>query len=252
MKQYEAVIATLERIGGIATLARLNQEVFKIEDCKWNTKTPFASIRRIVQDRPEIFKVRPGLWALESQRKRLESEGVIANSAANNGSSEETFSHGYYQGLLIEIGRMLNKYTYVPPQDAHRMCLHEKLGNMTSIKSIPNFSYSQLTHKSQSVDVIWFQDCHPNDGILMPHTFFEVEHTTDIQNSLLKFQELRWFSARMLIVADEKRHREYETKLRYSAFNELRKNNRVSFMSYEDVVRQYNVLANNPNLSLII
>ena len=61
MKQYEAVITTLEKLGGQATLGELNQEVMKIKECEWNTKTPFASIRRIVQERPEIFKVRPGL-----------------------------------------------------------------------------------------------------------------------------------------------------------------------------------------------
>ena len=65
MKQYEAVIDTLKRLGGCATFGQLNQEVFKIKDCIWNTKTPFASIRRIVQDRKEIFRIRPGLWALE-------------------------------------------------------------------------------------------------------------------------------------------------------------------------------------------
>ena len=66
MKQYEAVIETLKRLGGCATFGQLNQEVFKIEDCTWNTKTPFASIRRIVQDRKEIFRIRPGLWAPRS------------------------------------------------------------------------------------------------------------------------------------------------------------------------------------------
>lgn len=75
MKQYEAVIETLKRLGGCATFGQLNQEVFKIEDCTWNTKTPFASIRRIVQDRKEIFRIRPGLWALEEYRSLL-ADGV--------------------------------------------------------------------------------------------------------------------------------------------------------------------------------
>lgn len=48
MNQNEAVILTLEKLGGIATLGQLNQEVFKITEYKWKTKTPFASIRRIV------------------------------------------------------------------------------------------------------------------------------------------------------------------------------------------------------------
>jgi hypothetical protein len=57
MKQHEAVIIALEKLGGQATLADLYRETMKVEGCKWETKTPFASIRRIVQQRPEIFKV---------------------------------------------------------------------------------------------------------------------------------------------------------------------------------------------------
>ena len=61
MKQNEAVILTLEKLGGVATLGQLNQEVFKISDCEWKTKTPFASIRRIVQLDKNIYKIKPGL-----------------------------------------------------------------------------------------------------------------------------------------------------------------------------------------------
>lgn len=48
MKQNEAVILALENLGGLATLGQLYQETMKIENCTWKTKTPFASIRRIV------------------------------------------------------------------------------------------------------------------------------------------------------------------------------------------------------------
>lgn len=50
MKQHEAVIKIMEESGGYATLGYLNQEVLKVPDVIWNTKTPFASIRRIVQN----------------------------------------------------------------------------------------------------------------------------------------------------------------------------------------------------------
>lgn len=49
MTQAQAVIETIEALGGIATLNQINQNIFKIKDCVWKTKTPFASIRRIVQ-----------------------------------------------------------------------------------------------------------------------------------------------------------------------------------------------------------
>ena len=58
MKQYEAVIKVMESKGGYATLGSLNQEVLKIKECEWKTKTPFASIRRIVQDKKLFFKIR--------------------------------------------------------------------------------------------------------------------------------------------------------------------------------------------------
>ena len=68
MKQYEAVIETLDKLGGVATLGELNREVFKISDCEWKTKTPFASIRRIVQQTKGIYKIKPGLYGLEKYR----------------------------------------------------------------------------------------------------------------------------------------------------------------------------------------
>ena len=77
MKQYEAVIETLDKLGGVATLGDLNSEVFKIQECEWKTKTPFASIRRIVQQTKGIYKIKPGLYGLEKYRKQNEERGII-------------------------------------------------------------------------------------------------------------------------------------------------------------------------------
>lgn len=104
MTQREAVIKTLERLGGIATLGTLYQEVFKITECIWKTKTPFASIRQIVQLAPEIYKIKPGLWALESHRKELESNGIFEQTEKNKESAEvKNFNHSYYQRLLLTM-----------------------------------------------------------------------------------------------------------------------------------------------------
>ena len=56
MKQHEAVIQVMKENGGFATLGYLYQNVLKIKDCIWETKTPFATIRRIVQDDRFFFK----------------------------------------------------------------------------------------------------------------------------------------------------------------------------------------------------
>ena len=71
MKQYEAVIEVMKSSGGYATLGNLYQKVFNIENVNWGTKTPFASIRRIVQDERFFFKIKPGLWALKEEKEKV-------------------------------------------------------------------------------------------------------------------------------------------------------------------------------------
>lgn len=76
MAQAQAVIETIDKLGGIATLNQINQHVFKVEGCVWRTKTPFASVQRIVQQTKGIYKIKPGLYALEAYRKQLEQDGI--------------------------------------------------------------------------------------------------------------------------------------------------------------------------------
>jgi len=102
MKQHEAVVEVMKENGGYATLSHLYKHVFARTNCNRNTKTPFASIRRIVQDGRFFYKIKPGLWALKSHRdavthRLFESENPSAKKV-------EEFDHSYYQGLLIELG----------------------------------------------------------------------------------------------------------------------------------------------------
>jgi len=225
MKQHEAVISTLEKLGGQATLAELYQHVMEIRDCEWITKTPFASIRRIVQLRPEIFKVRPGLWALRSYQKKLGLEEQDKTEGA------KADSHYYYQGMLAIIGNLRGYKTFMPNQDKNRLFVNQPLRLVRSLNDIPQFSYKNIVARSQTVDIIWFNERQ------MPHTFFEVEHSTDIQNSLLKFYDLQDLYSQMVIVANKKRDREFDGKVSFGAFQSIK--GRVKFLSYDMLVKQY-------------
>ena len=229
MKQHDAVILTLERLGGQATLAELYREVMQIKECNWGTKTPFASIRRIVQQRPEIFKVRPGLWALRSYQDKL---GLMEYSEAKDISPELIEqNHSYYQGILVSLGNLRGFSTYVPNQDKNKLFVKKPLKAIRSLQALPAFSHDFLVRRSGTIDVIWF------NNRLMPDSFFEVEHSTDIQNSLLKFHELQDFYARMIIVADENRQSEYKQKVSRSFLAGIQ--GRVKFLSYNTLVRQF-------------
>jgi len=225
MKQHEAVILTLEKLGGQATLGQLYQEVMKIQVCKWGTKTPFASIRRIVQKRPEIFKVKPGLWALKSYQQRLSLEEYNPNVD----KKEQT--HAYFQGLIASIGNFRMFQTYIPNQDKNKLFIIEPLEKIRSLQVLPTFSFTEIIKRSSTIDVIWFNQRS------MPHSFFEVEHNTDMHNALLKFFDLQDFNSRMIIVADEHRRREFDSKMKMKAFDEI--SSRVKFLGYVSLVRQY-------------
>lgn len=248
MKQYEAVIETLERLGGVATLGELNSEVFKIKECEWNTKTPFASIRRIVRHTNGIYRIKPGLYALEKYRKKLESQGIMVETEKNKDSEEYIkFNHTYYQGILLIIGQYYEMDTFVPFQDKNKKFYNGRtLQELSSLNTLPAYSYPQLVKRSSTIDTIWFNNRK------MPHSFFEIEHSTDIQNSLLKFNDLQDFHTRMIIVADQKRKTEFESKMELHAFDELRENKRVSFFSYENLIKQYEIELEKQALEFII
>ena len=156
MKQHEAVIKVMEKNGGYATLAHLYQNVLKVRGCEWKTKTPFASMRRIVQERQEFFKIKPGLWALKGYEDRL-PEGMIPEKSDRKESDK--FNHTYFQGLLVEIGRLNNFDTFVPAQDKNKKFLGKyKLGELANINDIYKFGYDRFISKARTIDVIWFNE----------------------------------------------------------------------------------------------
>jgi hypothetical protein len=232
MKQYEAVILAIEKLSGIGTLGQLYEEVFKFSDCKWGTKTPFATIRRIVQKRPEIFKIKPGLYGLTSKRSELEAKGLTAQNEKNQDSDEiKRSDHSYYQGLLLILGKLKGFDSWSPNQDKKQYFLNTQLITLRTLQAIPNFSYPHFIRRSQTIDVIWFNQRQ------MPSRCFEVEHSTDIQNSLLKYNDLQDFNTRMFIVSSSKRKIEFENKIHYSSFQDIAK--RVAFLSFDWLVKEY-------------
>ena len=226
--QAQQVIDTLRKIGGYATLG----DLYHLVDTKsWATKTPNESIRRIGQQSGEIFKIQPGLWALEECREEVMRKFDIEPQEEK---SVERFTHGYYQGLIIEIGNMKHYTTYVPAQDQNRKFIEKPLKDICSTIHIPAFSYKELTDRARTVDVIWFNERN------MPDTFFEVEHSTDIQNSITKFCDLQDFNSRFLIVAPQNRKEQFDKVISRTAFKDVKK--RVSFSSYESIYRQYELM----------
>lgn len=224
MKQHEAVLLVMKQNGGYATLGQLYQTAPKIPGCTWGTKTPFATIRRIVQEHDEFFKIRPGLWALTSEKEKV----LQLFSGEKTQAKEREYSHYFYQGIVAEVGNLKGYQTFVPAQDKNKPYAKQKLGDVTTLSKFYEFTYTEVLRKAQTIDVTWFNDRK------YPNSFFEIEHSTDIYNSLLKFVELQDFRTNFYIVADNRRKAEFDDKINMNAFTPIRPF--VKFRDYDSIL----------------
>lgn len=185
------------------------------------------------------------MYSLLKQKKQNELNGILEETSKNKESQEVLeFNHSYYQGLLLSIGNLKGYKTFAPNQDKNKKFLLKTLNEVRTLTALPSFSYQKFIQRSSTVDVIWFNERE------MPHSFFEVEHSTDIQNSILKFNDLQDFYSRMVIVADKSRKLEYENKIKYSSFKDVV--NRVGFLDYESLNKQYEQTIEQEKFSMIL
>ncbi|OQX74241.1 MAG: hypothetical protein B6D61_11785 [Bacteroidetes bacterium 4484_249] len=206
--------------GGFATLGFLNRNV---DVSEWKTKTPYASIRRIIQNDKLFFKIKPGLWALNDSKDFVLQKFKIQEK--NTKEEKDIFLHTYFQGLLVEIGKMKNYFTYIPPQDKSKLFLDKPLHLIANTTKIFDFTYNEIVKRAKTVDVVWFNERN------MPSSFFEVEHSTDIKNSLSKFDDLQDFYSKFYIVGSINRKDEFQSIVSRYTYKGIRK--RISFVDYE-------------------
>ena len=149
----------------------------------------------------------------------------------------EEFNHSFYQGLVVEIGNLRNYETFVPSQDKNKAFLSKKLSALSTIEQFHEFTYDHLLRSAKTVDVVWFNERR------FPDSFFEIEHSTDMQNSLIKFAEFQDFRIKLRIVADASRREEFQSKIAYEAFKPIC--SEVKFIDYQtlsDIHSKYSAL----------
>ena len=231
--QWMQVLSALKKLGGIATLSQLNRALLSPsgDAANWKTQTPEATIRRIVRNTPShIHPLKPGLYCLQELASKYEQEYSIPQEGDIPPGVEER-NHWYYQGLLVEIGKTWNYKTYVPAQDKNKTFGNQKLGDICDITRLPKFGYQNFLRRARTVDVIWF---NRRD---MPAKMFEIEMSTDMLNSLTKFNELRDFYTQLKIVAPARRQNHFADRIEMDTFHEIRK--RVQFLGIDELEKKY-------------
>ena len=243
--QIEQVVTAMRNNGGYATFAQLYS---LLDFSDWDTQTPEASVRRIVQDNPQFFKILPGLWALTESRKSVLKKLQLEELDSANPSEEakeqtRAFTHTHCQGLIVEIGNMYGQETFIPGSDRNKLYIGKPLREIATLEIIHEFTLPAILRQAKTVDVIWFGERQ------LPSAFCEVEHTTNFKNSLLKFRELQDYHVPFYIVSEERRRNEFGTVLAMSTFSLLKK--RVTFCNYDQLDAQYSKMCELAKIEII-
>lgn len=139
--------------------------------------------------------------------------------------------HGAVQGMLLEIGNYLGYLTYT--SDKNRSFDGKPLSSLCGLQRVPEFTYEEIVRITSLRDVVWFSNSqHP-----FPKYVYDVENTTDFDNSMHQMYRLRETTARFVLVADTKKQKLFEQKIRSEPFVQIA--SRYAFRSYEQVARFY-------------
>jgi len=140
--------------------------------------------------------------------------------------------HSCVEFLLLNMGRMLGYDTYT--SDPSMVCNGVRLGDLATLDKnglsirIPR----DILDDAIEVDILWFrgQEIYA----------FEVEHSRNFREALLRLSGLIKLNVRLFIVAPAEKYGKFERELSKSIFSNIR--DKVSFISYENLVLWVNIL----------
>ncbi|MCS7309063.1 MAG: hypothetical protein NZ741_02465 [Armatimonadetes bacterium] len=235
MKWSDLIESIMRANGGTASLNLLYEragEYRQLPSGDWRKTWRGVLYRDAKQGR--FIKVGLGVYALpEAAQVQQDSayQHAQRGEAVESYLRKQTDLHSAIQGMLVEIGNFLEYHTYTA--DPSRTFDGKRLGDLCTLRQVPEFTYPDMKKRVARCDVIWFsRSSHP-----FPKYVFEVESTTDFLSSMLKMYELRDFEARLVLVAPEERYPLYDQRLSQEPFASIR--NKFRFRSFDMVTRFY-------------
>ena len=232
MAKEVSFVVAIEQIirdnGGYAPLKLIYDKLPQYKDLsKLKGVTPRDTAREKVQRSKRFKRIGLGVYALAEIASKL----PIAPTPKTANQKRE-HRHAEIQGMLLEIGNNRDGIQDTYTADPGRLFRRMELGKIATIRELPSFTYETiLKNTMRYVDVAWFN----NRGF--PDTLFEVEHSTNFRDALLRFGELQDFRTRFCCVAEKAREKKFQQELSLLSFAPIR--DRCEFLPYEDVEHDY-------------
>lgn len=141
----------------------------------------------------------------------------------------DKLGHSEVQGILLELGNLLGYDTYIA--DPSKTYNGKTLGDLSTLKKIPQFTFQRLLDTVKKIDVIWFEE-------EFPKFCFEVEHTTGVTLGLLRLYQIRKITdAKFFVIAPEDIISKFHTEISKDPFHQMRE--RYIFRSYHQLADMF-------------
>lgn len=153
-------------------------------------------------------------------------------------TAAEITNHSEAEAILLKLGLILGYDTYSP--DKNKVAYGQKLEELISLDSIPQFSTPTLLDTIKNIDVIWFED-------EFPVYCFEIEHTTGVTTGLLRLYQTSQLRTKLFVVAPVDVLKKFEKEMNKMPFKKMK--SRYIFRSYENLSRFCSLAENYVKIS---
>lgn len=226
MTKVEAIAKVMQDNGGTASLSVIYDNICKYYPTAKVSKDWEAGLRgvlyREIKNGKTFKKIGLSIYSLaDYQEEKIKFE------------KDAVRMHSYIEGLCVELGNF-NKYlTYcADPTALYRD--HLSVGDFTTIKKMPDFSYPEIINEAKRIDVVWLN----SKGLIFPQYVFEIVDSIGTLNGAFnRSLQLRNFRTRFFIVAPEKHKDKYEHTINLETY--IKDKDRFRFVNYDTIRELY-------------
>jgi hypothetical protein len=141
--------------------------------------------------------------------------------------------HSYMEGVCLEIGNFLKLDTYTADPTAKYNNI--SLSDLSSIKTIPNFTYNEIMDSTKRIDVLWFN----SKGYQFPKRAIEiVDSIGTLETALKRTFQLIEFNLTFFILCKSEHVKKVEKELTSEPYKRIA--NRYIVKNYDSILNIYN------------
>lgn len=226
MTKVEAITKVLEDHNGVATWETIYNEIekyypaIKVSD-EWQ-----AGIRGVFyreeKNSKHFKRVGLGMVALldfkEDKVEEIKQDTVRM--------------HSYMEGVCIEIGNFLKMQTFTADPSAKYN--NVPLSDISSLKTIPDFTYPEIIDTSKRIDVLWFNE----KGFQFPKRAIEVvDSISTLEPALKRSIQLLEFNLSFYILCKKEHLKKVEKELSIEPYKRI--NERYKVRDYDYILDIY-------------